>query len=97
MQEPAIASDADRCLSPIAESGVDDVRPGEAMPSRRDVVRGGVKLAFVAPVISTFFAQQAYAGYSCYPLGHDCDAASETKRQACCDALVCDGDPGTCQ
>ena len=79
-----------------------------ALPSRRAIVTGGVKLAFVAPVLSTFFASQAYAAnYSCYPLGHTCDTVSEGKRQQCCGALTCKGpdtlpvDPGdvdgTCQ
>ena len=77
------------------------------LQSRRDMVRHGVKLAFVAPVMSTFFAGRAYAAnYSCYPLDHGCDFDSETKRQACCDALVCKtaggnpvgpGESGTCK
>lgn len=73
-------------------------RRDPVLHTRRDVVRRGVKLAFVAPVVSTLFANQAYAAnYSCYPLGHACDAASEAKRQQCCGPLTCDGDPGTCQ
>ncbi len=44
--------------------------------TRRDVVRTGVKLAFVAPVISTFFAKDAHAAQtnnmSCYPEGRAC-------------------------
>lgn len=68
-----------------------------SLPTRRSVVRQGVKLAFVAPVISTFLTDDALAyNQSCYPLGHACDAASEAKRQACCGPLTCDGDPGTC-
>ncbi len=50
--------------------------------TRRDVVRRGVKLAFVAPVLSTFFAKDAYAAtYSCYPAGHDCPG-----NESCCSA-----------
>lgn len=50
--------------------------------SRRDVVRQGVKLAFVAPILSTFFARDAYAaGYSCYPAGQSCDGNS---KEPCC-------------
>jgi len=50
--------------------------------TRRDVVRHGVKLAFVAPVLSTFFARDAYAAsYSCYPAGHACDAP---RNEPCC-------------
>ncbi len=64
----------------------------KALLSRRAVVRGGVKLAFVAPILSTFFASQAYAAnYSCYPAGHTCDTVSEGKRQQCCGAMTCKG------
>ena len=60
------------------------------MHSRRTIVRNGVKLAFVAPVLSTFFASEAYAAnYSCYPLAHVCDQVSETKRQQCCGTMTC--------
>ncbi len=82
--------------------------PGPSLHSRRDVVRRGVRLAFVAPVVSTFFASRAYAtNYSCYPLTHTCDFESEQKRQACCGTLVCKqtnndavddpGESGTCK
>lgn len=51
--------------------------------SRRDVVRTGVKLAFVAPVLSTFFAKDAYAAeYSCYAAGRACGGAGQ---EDCCD------------
>ncbi len=50
--------------------------------SRRDVVRSGVKLAFVAPVLSTFFAKDAYAAtYSCYFAGHTCGGVNQ---EDCC-------------
>ncbi len=50
--------------------------------TRREVVRRGVKIAFVAPVISTFFAKDAYAtSYSCYPAGQDCTASPD---EDCC-------------
>jgi len=50
--------------------------------SRRDIVRNGVKLAFVAPVLSTFFAKDAYAAsYSCYPAGHLCGGPGQ---ENCC-------------
>ena len=78
-----------------------------SLHGRRAIVRGGVKLAFAAPVLSTFFASQAYAtNYSCYPEGHTCDYESEEKRQACCGTLVCkdaggdpvsEGESGTCE
>ncbi len=58
---------------------------GESGSSRRDVIRQGVKLAFVAPLLSTFHPQAAYAGnYSCYPAGHVCPGA-----EPCCDSLAC--------
>ena len=53
-------------------------------PTRRSVVRAGVKLAFVAPVVSTFFASQAYAvNYSCYPAGHLCDSGGSNAEPCC--------------
>lgn len=67
----------------------EDAQPTSALdprqPSghtRRDVVRQGVKLAFVAPVITTFFARDAMAAgsnHSCYPTGHACPGA-----EPCC-------------
>lgn len=64
------------------------------LQSRRDLVRHGVKLAFVAPVISTFFACDVYAAnYSCYPTGHACTGPSGTDPEDCCSgtcsALTC--------
>ena len=59
-------------------------------PGRRDVLSHGVKLAFVAPVLSTFFAKDAYAAtYSCYPAGHACPG-----NEPCCNGLSCNN--GTC-
>lgn len=58
-------------------------------PSRREVVGRGVKLAFVAPVLSTFFASQAYAAnYSCYPVGHACEPPGQGAED-CCQGLSC--------
>ncbi len=55
--------------------------------TRREIVRTGVKIAFAAPVLSTFFAADAYAArYSCYPIGHACGAATEP----CC-GTACPG------
>ncbi len=57
-------------------------------PTRRDVVRKGAKLAFVVPVLSTFFASEAFAAgsnHSCYPLNHACPG-----QEPCCDGLTCD-------
>lgn len=72
------------------------VRADASLPTRRSVIREGVKLAFAAPVISTFLTDDALAyNQSCYPAAHACDAASELKRQACCGALTCVAN--TCQ
>ena len=58
--------------------------------TRRDVLRQGAKLAWVAPVVSTFYASQAYAAnYSCYAAGHACPG-----NETCCAGLMCNG--GTC-
>jgi len=60
-----------------------------AIPTRRDIVRRGVKLAFVAPVLSTFFAADAYAAnYSCYPVGHACEPPGQGAED-CCPGLSC--------
>lgn len=61
---------------------------GDGAPTRRDVVRNGVKLVFLAPVVSTFFAHEAYASnYSCYPQGHACSLV--LNREPCCGGLTC--------
>ena len=79
---------------------MDDAAPTERIDrrvermgqTRRKVVRAGIRLAFVAPVISTFFAANAYAArYSCYPVGHACDATTEP----CC-GTACPGGGGVC-
>lgn len=73
-----------------------DAVTSRRLPTRRSVIREGVKLAFAAPVISTFLTDDALAyNLSCYPLAHACDAGSEAKRQACCGALTCVAN--TCQ
>ncbi len=66
--------------------------------SRRQVVGAGLKLAFVAPVVSTFLADEARAAgsnLSCYPLGHVCNDI--TSEEDCCPGLACSATPGTCQ
>ncbi|MBU0719116.1 MAG: hypothetical protein KJ749_12770 [Planctomycetes bacterium] len=61
-------------------------------PSRRSVLTGGAKLVFVAPVISTFFAHQAYAAnYSCYGVGHKC-VDGGPNWEPCCPTLTCQAD-----
>ena len=81
-----------RCLSSPGDS-----EPREARPHRRDIMRAGVKLAFVPPIVSTFHASQAYAAnYSCYGLGHSCDTSEDPER--CCPGLDCTGpQPKTCK
>ena len=72
-----------------------EVQPGDSGKSagatRRELMRRGVKLAFIAPVVTTFFAQEAYAAgsnHSCYPTGHACDVGGE--KEECCSG-VCVG------
>lgn len=56
-------------------------------PTRRDVVRAGMKLVFVPPVLSTFLAREAYAvNYSCYGAGHACGGLA---LEECCGNLTC--------
>ena len=60
-------------------------------------MRAGAKLAFVSPIISTFYASQAYAAnYSCYGVGHLCDTSVDP--EPCCPGLSCTGpQPKTCK
>jgi hypothetical protein len=59
-------------------------------------VRDGLKLAFVPPLLSTFFAKDAIAAgsnHSCYGPGHSCESNAED----CCPGLNCTGpQPKTC-
>jgi hypothetical protein len=65
------------------------VRGHRESHSRRDVVRGGVKLVFVAPMLSTFLAERAYAAnYSCYAQGHAC-VDGGPNNEPCCPGLSC--------
>ncbi|MCH8251347.1 MAG: hypothetical protein IID36_02725 [Planctomycetes bacterium] len=67
-----------------------------ARPSRRDIVRRGAKLAFIAPLLTTFLAEDAYAAgsnHSCYASGHACGLGGE--QEACCAGLSCTAN--TCQ
>lgn len=69
-------------------------------PARRQAIRQGLKLAFVAPVISTFYAREAYAAsYSCYPAGHACEPPGQNPPELCCPGLSCVavGQGGRCQ
>ncbi len=63
------------------------------------MVRKGAKVAFAAPIISTFYASQAYAAhYSCYGLGHSCTDPTPANEEPCCPGLSClGGGPKTCQ
>jgi hypothetical protein len=61
----------------------------ETGQTRRGIVRAGIKLAFVAPVVSTFLAEDAMAvgsNHSCYPAGHACGGAT---LESCCPGLTC--------
>ncbi|MCH9035203.1 MAG: hypothetical protein IID42_11995 [Planctomycetes bacterium] len=67
----------------------------KCLPDRRAVVRGGLRLAFAAPILSTFFAAQAYAGnYSCYVNGHQCNNPGPDP-EPCCATLTCKADGGS--
>ncbi len=97
-------SECDSLLKGAAVPGEQDkhevtrTTPRETGHTRRDVVRQGVKLAFVAPVLTTFFARDAQAAgsnHSCYPAGHVCrDDGSDPEN--CCPTLTCSGNPGVC-
>lgn len=80
---------------PRSEEGRAKPHAPRAERSRRDIVRSGIKLAFVAPVLSTFFAADAYAGYSCYPAGHTCLPPGQGWEE-CCPGLNCSGSPKIC-
>ena len=83
--------------SDLCGANQDPDRPVDSRRTRREVVRQGIKLAFVAPVISTFFARDAYAdNYSCYTQGHVCNNDSSDPED-CCAGLTCNGLPGTCE
>ncbi|MEK6677059.1 MAG: hypothetical protein AABZ47_15575 [Planctomycetota bacterium] len=67
-----MGSDHDNGVNPSDSSFSGELQTPE-QPSRRDVIRRGGKLVFVAPLLSTLFAKQAYAAhYSCYNVGHAC-------------------------
>ncbi len=61
-------------------------------PSRRNFLRGAVKLAYVTPAVLALNPQEALAAgsnHSCYPAGHVCPG-----QELCCDDMVCSG--GVC-
>ena len=87
MESTALSKDRSRGESSPAETSQE-----ACMHSRRDVVRQGVKLAFVAPVLSTFFARDAVAAgsnHSCYPIGQACGAHEEDCCSGNCDGGFC--------
>jgi len=89
MESTALSKDRSR-----SESSPADISREGCMHSRRDVVRQGMKLAFVAPVLSTFFARDAVAAgsnHSCYPDGHACGGGGQ--QELCCSGNC---DSGTC-
>ncbi|MFQ5415190.1 MAG: hypothetical protein ACE5E6_12105, partial [Phycisphaerae bacterium] len=54
----------------------------------RVCLREGAKLAFVAPLIATFFAADAYgSNHSCKPAGSPCTANAECCSNNC-DTLI---------
>jgi hypothetical protein len=76
-----------------------NVDPGIGMPtridgrmSRRDLVRRGTKLAFVAPLLSSFLASEARAAHtnhSCYPVTHACPGAEPCCSGMCGGEMMC--------
>jgi len=54
--------------------------------SRREAVRVGLKMAFVAPLVTTFLAREARAAatrQSCSPAGAPCTANKECCSELC--------------
>ena len=95
-----MGTDAEAHSAPVRTDRAEPAGLNETVCDRRAVVRCGVKLAFVAPVLSTFFAHEARAAasgnQSCYPQGHVC-RNNGTDPEPCCDGLTCTGNPGTCE
>lgn len=63
-----------------------------SLRTRREVVRHGIKLAFTAPIITTFLASEAHAAasrQSCYPTGHVCDLPGQ--QESCCNGACAAG------
>ena len=76
-------------IKPTSRDGTDEI---SKQPNRRGVLRQGARLAFVAPLVLTFSAQQAMAAgsnQSCYPAGHACPG-----NEPCCDDMTCNA--GVC-
>lgn len=81
---------ADRLRAPGFDDESGDRR--NARRSRREIIRGGIKLAFIAPVITTFLASEARAAasrQSCYPTGHVCDLPGQ--QEPCCNGACVGG------
>ncbi len=75
---------------PHSTSDATSSRPRAEGVTRRDIIREGLKVAFVAPVVTTFFARDAVAAgsnHSCYPEGHACSTLGNA--EPCCDGLTC--------
>jgi hypothetical protein len=81
---------ADRLRAPEVEDGGGERR--DALRSRRDIIRQGIRLAFIAPVVTTFLASEAHAAasrQSCYPTGHVCDLPGQ--QEPCCNGACVAG------
>jgi hypothetical protein len=71
--------------NPATHQGGVEPGYGGARPTRRELVRRGTKLVYVAPFLSTFLAKQAQAkttNHSCYPANHACPGA-----EPCCSGV----------
>lgn len=57
---------------------------------RRKIIKGAVRLVFLAPLVVTYSGRKAQAqagsNLSCYPLGHACTGADA---EPCCAGLSC--------
>lgn len=85
-----------RPTEPHAPSGKSDgIEPSAWREARREIVTTGVKLVFVAPLISSFLARDAHAAgsnHSCYPAGMECGGGTA---EPCCPGSLCVPDVGS--
>lgn len=80
-------------VNPPAHQGRVEAEKASEPPTRRDMVRKGTKLAFIAPFFTTFLATQAQAkttNHSCYPANHACLGA-EPCCSGICNLTMCAG------
>lgn len=89
MEEPKLSAETSG-QSPPTSFATQILHRAEGL-TRRDILREGLKVAFVAPVVTTFFARDALAAgsnHSCYPALHECEQ-NGSSAEPCCDGLTC--------